>query len=163
MMTKRFLGVGVFILLMFSCTPSTQLVNYRIVNAYNKYIDCSRVMREEVENGDAKEQRIRLAAYELVVDSCFFVIKEIKPPKELEDFHSSILSVYEVVQNDLIPAYRQLVNINQNNISLDNWEYRNNVRQKVEGINNEIIDLQNHVLDVQINTAKINGYILEEN
>ncbi|MGL4582801.1 MAG: hypothetical protein ACRCVU_07450 [Flavobacterium sp.] len=147
---------AVIALTMFSCGGDVN-VNDKIVTVYDKYVLGSEKLLGSLEKGTVEEKQKTLATFETFTDSCATVIKEIKPTKEAEAFHNSILEVYKVMKSDLIPAYQGFVVLDENDESNANVDKYNKAIDKVNEATQKVSDLEDKVMAEQRAFAKAVG------
>lgn len=153
---KKMIFGALVALMMFSCGGDIN-VNDKIVTVYDKYIFGSEKLLGTLDKGTVEEKQKTLATFETFTDSCATVMKEIKPTKEAEAFHSSIIEVYKVMKSDLIPAYKEFVVLDEKDDSDANVEKYNNAIDKVDAATNKIGDLEDVVMKEQRAFAKAVG------
>lgn len=151
-MKKLFFG-ALLAVTMFSCGSDIN-VNDKIVTVYDKYISGSEKLLGQIENGSVEDKQKVLERFETLTDSCSTALNEIKPTKEAEGFHASILEVYKTMKSDMIPAYKEFIVIDENDDSNANINKYNKAIDKVNAATQKITDLENKVMAEQRAFAK---------
>lgn len=151
-MKKLFFG-ALLAVTMFSCGGDIN-VNDKIVTVYDKYVAGSEKLLGEIEKGSAEDKQKVLERFATLTDSCSTALNEIKPTKEAEGFHASILEVYKAMKSDMIPAYKEFVVIDQNDESNANIDRYNKAIDKVNAATQKISDLEDKVMAEQRAFAK---------
>lgn len=147
---------AVIALTMFSCGGNMDM-NQQIVGVYNKYVVESEKLVDNVDKGTLEEREKTLAKLASLVDSCTTVVKEIKPTKEAEAFHTSTLEVYKVVAEEQVPVLKEFIAIDEKDESNANVDKYNKAIDKVNTVGEKVSKLEEKVLKVQEDFAKAIG------
>ncbi|KZE78252.1 hypothetical protein [Myroides marinus] len=146
-MKKMFLGV-VLALTMFSCGGNVD-VNGKIVNTYEKFSVEAEKLMNEIDKGSVEDKMKVLDRLEVLADSCSTVTKDLKESKEATGFKNAVIDVYSSMKADVIPTFKELVQIDETDESDANIDKYNKIIDKVNAANQKIDGLENKAIQEQ--------------
>ncbi|RYD96685.1 MAG: hypothetical protein EOP54_13110 [Sphingobacteriales bacterium] len=134
--------------LLFSCGQGNINYNDDVVNLFDKYTTDFNTYTAVIdgEGGDIEQKKTALKGLEKVTDSCTTEMSKMKPTEEGKEFHQAVIDVYSGVKSQLIPAYNNLLNIENPDANVEAYnkaitEY-NTAFDKIDGLVNKAITEQ---------------------
>ncbi len=129
--------------LLFSCGQGNINYNDDVVNLFEKFTDEFNAYTTVIDNEelDTEQRKAALDGLEKVTDSCTAEMNKMKPTEEGKEFHQSVIDVYSGVKSELIPAYNNLLQIEnpEANVAAYNKaiEVYNTAFEKIDKLENQ--------------------------
>lgn len=129
--------------LFFSCGQGNINYNDDVVNLFEKYTTDFNTYTSVIDNegGDQEQKKTALKNLEKVTDSCTAEMNKMKPTEEGKAFHQSVIDVYSGVKSQLVPAYHNILSIENPEANVDAYnkaiEAYNVAFEKIENLENQ--------------------------
>lgn len=129
--------------LLFSCGQGNINYNDDVVNLFEKFTTDFSTYTAVIDNeeGDLEQRKSALKSLEKVTDSCTTEMNKMKPSEEGKEFHQSVINVYSGVKSELIPAYNNLLSVDNPGANADAYnkaiEVYNTAFKKIESLENQ--------------------------
>lgn len=134
--------------LLFSCGQGNINYNDDVVNLFDKYTTDFNTYTGVIdsEGGDIEQKKTALKGLEKSTDSCTTEMNKMKPTEEGKEFHQSVVDVYAGVKSQLIPAYHNILSIENPEANVDAYnkavEAYSTAFDKIDGLVNKAITEQ---------------------
>lgn len=151
-MKKLLLG-ALLAVTMFSCGGNID-VNGKIVDTYEKFSVEAEKLMNQIDKGTVEDKLKVLDRLEVLADSCSTVTKDLKESKEAVGFKTAVIDVYASMKADVIPTFKELVQIDETDESDANIDKYNAIIDKVNAANQKIDGLENKAIKEQQEFAK---------
>lgn len=113
MKNRIFSLVTVAVIALASCNQmSEQKYNDTVVNMYSAYSNRITAEAGELSSSTDKARSLSVVkAIQKTTDSCITVMNGLKPSEAAKDFHQKVLTVFQTVKNEFVPAAQKLAEV----------------------------------------------------